>query len=234
MRDLPILFRRYRLIIWPFVSGLASLVILVSVIIPQFLAYIHTQGEIAKTQDNLTSLEAKAAELEDFDEAVARRDLQVAFSVLPISQDVPTSLTILQDLVRKSGLELKNTNYASTRQVGGKESYQLQVTVNGPVTAIRDFLLRLEDSPQIFRVESINVHFLKTLAAAEADLPITIFYEAASPVSGDVNKPLPKLSDKERELLNHYSALTQAVQPVTVTTPEVAPDVPLGKLDPFQ
>lgn len=232
MKELKIYYHKYHLIIWPVATGLSSLIVLALVIFPQLLAYLNTRGEISKAQTSLSAMEVKAEELENFDDSSAKERLQVALSVLPISQDVPVSLSVLQGLVRGAGLELKNTAYSSSPPVGGKASFQLQVTVMGPISGVRNLLLSMEDAPQIFQIQSINIRFLKTVSAVEADLPISVFYESPPRAVGDINKPITQLSQKEKDLLDHYSQIIAALH--SLTLPEATASVRFGKTDPFQ
>lgn len=231
MDEIKDIYRRYKLIIWPVFSGLASVIILALVIVPQFFSYLKIKDQISLTENHSSKLDAKAAELEQFDQSVTKRKLETAFTVLPSDQDVPKSLAILQSIVRSSALELKSTNFVSSRKGKGKESFQLTITVSGPIGMIRSFLLTLKDSPQIFQVESINIKFLRTGSVVEAAIPISVFYEGISQVQSKPDQPLPKLTQDEEELLLKFSKITAGLEG---SSSAVSESVPLGKSDPFE
>ncbi len=232
MDELKNIYRQYKLIIWPVLSGVASIIILALVIIPQFMSYLQVKDEINKTQNHSSRLEAKASELEQFDESAAKKNLQTAFTVLPEDQDVPKSLAILQSLVKASALELKNTNFISTsKNSGGKSSFQLNLTVAGPIPLIRNFLLSLKGAPQIFQVESISIKFENMGSAVEATIPISVFYQNVSKTVTNSDQPVPQLSNDEIELLDKLSKITVGLE---ASSSAVSASVPLGKSDPFQ
>ncbi|MBI4037368.1 type 4a pilus biogenesis protein PilO [Candidatus Daviesbacteria bacterium] len=224
-------YTRHKLLIWSVGSGLASVIILTLVIIPQFLSYLQIQNQISSIKDRSSSLEVKASELESFDSSAISKDLQVVFAVLPTSQDVPKTVTVLQTLVKNAGLELKSVSFTSAGKTADKSSIQISLTVEGPINLVRNFLISLKDAPQVIQVESIGVQMQRMGGAATADLPLSIYYEDAPKNIGSLDQPLPKLTADEEKLLNQLSNIAV---PLTNYLDATASSVPLGKTDPFQ
>ena len=196
-----------------------------------------------------------AIELENIDELSTQEDLKVVFEILPIEQGVPQAMTILQDMVAKSGLELKSTTFGSggsSKQASGEDNFKFNIAVSGQINLLRDFLMKIQNSPRIFQVESIGVQFQKTEGVVEADIPLSVFYQSASGDMGSMNQPLPKLSDKDKELLKKLSQIisqsnvsmsdlenipeaTTAANFMENNDEEIVPgSIPLGKPDPFE
>lgn len=222
------LYSKYKAWIWPAGSGVASVVILALVIIPQLLNYFTVDGQISKTRRKIDVLETKAAGLENIDQAKMKKDLDTVFRVLPVDQGVPEAITTLQQIVNQSGLSLKSISYGSSKN---DNSFNLSMTVVGQVPSVRSLLLKLKESPRVFRIEGITAVFQKSLSAAEVEIPITVFYEPTSQASGELDQPVPSLSQPEEELLKN---LAQSVDsyfrlPGEATTSSL----PLGKADPF-
>ena len=148
------LYVRYKAWIWPIGSGIASIIILALVIVPQLLDYFTVNGQISKTRNQINTLDAKAAGLERIDQVRLTKDLDTVFSVLPPDQRVPEAITTLQQIVNQSGLKLQNISYGSSKN---ENSFGLSMTVVGQVASVRSLLLKLKESPRVFQVEGINI-----------------------------------------------------------------------------
>lgn len=230
MKILSVFYLKYKHVILPLLSGLAFIVILAFVIIPQLASYLKINNEISQKKHQSSQLEAKAAQLEQINDEQMTNDLKVVFSVLPPSQDVPLSLTILQEIINKSQLSLTSTSFAAPLKEGKEGSFRLNVTVAGQISAIRDLFINLQDAPQMFQVQSIKVQFVKN-SNVEAELPITVFYELPSK-PGLLDESVSSLNDDEKNLLAQLGRLV----PVNFNSPDEGnlSSIPLGKTDPFE
>lgn len=225
---------KYQPIIWPMAIGIASLVILGLVIIPQLLTYINTRGKISKMQDHLSLLEAKAVELSRVNDSEMRPALQTVFTILPTDQDVPYSLVILQGLINQSGLSLTGTSYSASSRAAPKGSFILNLSVGGSLVSLQEFIENLHSAPQLFQIESVNIHFNGSDQIVDADIPVSVFFEADPKSRGVIDQPVSKLTDQEIALLNKLSGQinqlkTGFVDPVTATS-----SVIMGKVNPFE
>lgn len=226
------IYQKYRIVILPVLTGLASLVIIVFVIIPHFLTYLDVRKQISGTMDDTAFLVAKAEELQNIDEAATRKDLQTVFTVLPSVQEVPQAMSVLQGLVQKSGLGLISTVYVSSgAAASGGNNFGLNLTVNGPLSQVKSFLSYLQAAPRMFQVQSVNVRFQRGSSGAEVEVPIRVFFSPESGSIGSIDKPLPQLTGEEEILL---SKLTAAVGEAGAPAESTSSAVPLGKSDPFQ
>lgn len=233
MQVLTEVYAKYKLLIWPVVTGIASVVILVLVVIPQLLTYLNIRSQISDIINRSGKLEAKAQSLEAIDENVSEENLKLVFAVLPSDRNVPSAVTVLQSLIARSGLTLKSTSYSSAARGSSKDSFQLNVTVTGQISGVRSFLISLKDSGRVFQVESISVRFQKSGSQVEAEIPITVFYSASLGKAGALDTEPPKLNDKEEKLLMDLSRL---VAPGTLGGggEASASSVPIGKSNPFE
>lgn len=240
LEKLKVFYQKYKLILWPISSGLACLIIIFFVIIPQFTEYLGIKSKINDLQKRSDSLEVKAQELEELDDVNVKRNLQIAFTVLPTSPDIPQVMIVLQDIIGKSDLSLKNTNYSTSVNTSAKGSFQLTVSVVGQLSSIRRFLINLKEAPLVFQIESIKAQFNHDGSLVEAEIPIQAFYESNIGVSNALDQPIPKLSNEELNLMSNLAArapsLSYDVEELAdLGTIEQASDsaVPLGKADPF-
>lgn len=228
------LYVKYSYIIWPVMVGLSSIIILALVIIPQFLTYLNVKNQINQTQNKSQNLEAKASELEIINDVSTQKDLKVVFSILPMDQDVPNAMIVLQDLITRSGLDLRSTTFGSSKQVAGKNSFQLNITVSGQIQLLRDFLIQLQNSSRLFQVESISVQFQKDKGTIEADIPLSVYYQPTLGEIGPLSQPLPKFSDKNEELLSKLTTIINQANKSLNLAEASSSSVPMGKSDPFQ
>jgi Tfp pilus assembly protein PilO len=233
----PLLLKK-RHVIMPALTVLAVLAVIVLVVAPQVLGYFATGEEIASKSNRVTSLEVKAAELENLNSLEFQEGLQVVSTVLPPDSDIPGAVAELQDLVRSSGLELVGISYVPLDK--NAKSFQLSVNVSGSLLQIRSLLIALQSAPRIYQVQTITLRQVET--KTEASIPITVFFGGVSPKSPGADAPLALLTDEERELLNRIRTNLN-VTPVSSqsnnstssaqSVPVDPANIPLGKPDPF-
>lgn len=221
---------KYKILLWPIITGISFLVILTFVIIPQIGAYLDIRNQIFGLRGRSNSLEVKAEELNIIDSSKMQKDLQTALTVLPQNPDVPEALLTLQETILKSGLILKDTSYVATGNAGRASSFLLNITVLGQINSLRNFLINLQTSPRVFQVEAISVKFQQG-ALMEAEIPVSVFYHPLTPVSTNIDQEAPKLSEKEEKLLTDLAKMVSA--PI-LNASESATFVPLGKTNPFE
>ncbi|RJP46028.1 MAG: hypothetical protein C4584_02320 [Armatimonadetes bacterium] len=223
-------YLKYKFLLWPVISGLASVVILITVIIPQVFAYFNSKEEIGKIENRLGVLEAKAQELGNLDGEKLDKDLKVAFSILPTTESVPQAMAALQEQVNKSGLILKNTSYASSRRSTSQSNFLLSIAVTGSMEEIRSFLINLQESPRVFQVQSISARFIKGEDLVEAEIPIIVLFQNSTVQTIKLDQPVQKLSTIEEDLLGKLEK--RIPYSVSATNQELS-TVSLGKANPF-
>ncbi|MDO8498441.1 MAG: hypothetical protein Q7S44_01520 [bacterium] len=232
MEKIKELYLRYKLIVWPFCVGLSSLAILVLVVIPQLFAYLNIQNEITELEKRTSTLEVKAQNLQQVDDAANRENLQIALTILPREADVPQSMAVLQSVIGESELLLKNAAYVPSRiSEGGKSNFLFDVEIVGSVESVKDFLANLQESPRVFQVGQISAQFQRD-GLMDVTLPIAVFYDPTMNVGNlSPDKPIPQLSDKEKALL---AKLTKLIPKAVSLSQTDTSSVPLGKNDPFE
>ncbi|MDO8429128.1 MAG: hypothetical protein Q7S88_00680 [Candidatus Daviesbacteria bacterium] len=237
-------YQEYRLIIWPVVITISSVVILIMVVIPQIFSYISSGEEIAGVITQVEALENKALQLQSINELQISQDLEVAYTVLPIEGDIPQSVVILQSIAAKSGLQVTGVHFNQGQLIdkingedlkSAKGSYNINLTVIGTPDQIKQFLTNLKLAPKIFQVDSISAVFKKSALSLEVEIPIMVFFESPPATIGNVSDPVPALTKKEEELLTVLSQVVPTYNQIIATTSAQVDvsSVPLGKIDPF-
>ncbi|MCL5783881.1 MAG: hypothetical protein M1142_00800 [Patescibacteria group bacterium] len=225
---------RYKFIILPVVVGFCSITVIILVVIPQFMSYFKVQKEIGDLRTRTGVLESKAKDLESVDPADTQQKLQIALTVLPTDQDVLTTVDVLHNLIIKEGLSVQNTDYSLSRQTSGRGNFRIGVTVSGPLASVRNLLIDLQNSSQVFQVESINTTF-RPGGIVDVELPLSVYYENTPSQLGNIDQPVPKLTDKDKQLLQDLAAaVDRANQMALSLVPATSSAVPLGKIDPFE
>lgn len=233
MEELKIYYIKYKQFVFPILTVVASLIIIVFVIMPELKSYTNIREQINTLQKRTDNLEVKAEELGKIDPDTSQQNIKVAFTILPADQDVPRAMATLQDAINQSGLVLKSTAYSGSGNVAGKSSFLLNVSVLGRLSSVRDFLVKLQETPRLYQVESLAAQFQSTGDVVEASLPIAVFYEQVPGNIGTLDHPAPKLTDSEEQMLaNFYRYIPRSYLENELDSSASA--VPLGKLDPFE
>lgn len=225
-------YEKYKLLIWPIFVVAVTIGVTAMVVVPQFLDYLRLREEITVINDKSASLEQRALKMEEINQIAVEDGLKVVFTILPADQDVSEALTSLEDLVNRSGLILKTVTYASAKKAAAdKDSFQLNTSVLGPISSVRDFLINLKEGSRVFRVDSISARFQQDGMIVESDIPVSVFYSpSVSAANVVLEQPVPQLSQKEGQLL---SKLSNAI-PRSQATVSSEVSVPLGKTNPFE
>lgn len=223
----------YRLYIFPGVVALSSLILIVFVIFPQTAKLLGNQ----KTQGDLFNksklLEVKAQELETFDEEDLSRKVGVALNLYPPDQDFGNVIGLLQAITNQVGFSILTLNLGGNTAKGKGQSYSLKVEVAGPKSLLPLLLSNIENSNRLLRVSSVDIAS-KDGQTADVNLGIEALYAAVPNTVGSLDSPLPKLSQKEEELITKL--VTSAPALISKETPEgpQSPTFPKGKANPFE
>lgn len=236
------LYSRYRNIIFPVLVGLAGMVLIVLVIIPQISGYFKSQDDAKKTQSRLEVLEVKAAELVNLPEEDLKQKLQSAVLALPTTKDYTSVIGLIQRLSVESGVTLQSVNLDTGRTASLSEanSYAVNIEIASSKSGFDAFLKRIEDGPALMKVGSIEVDSAGSDGSVTASIVIDVFFSPTPKNLGSVETPLPKLSEEEQQLASELESKV-ALVPVSAPPPSgeitgqpPANILPRGKANPFE
>lgn len=225
------IYYRYNVFLIPVVVGIICIGILAFVVVPQTLDYFKERTKIEELLNRIGLLNDKTVELKTVDEGTVNNDLVTALTVLPIDKDVPQAMDVLQGLINKSNLVLKNTAYSSSSKSNGKNGFTFTISVVGSLSSIKNFMSELQNAARIFKVESAALTFQGTGSLVEASIPLTVFYEPAPKTLITADQPIQKITNSDQELI---TTLLQSINQSENQSTVSASSVPLGKSDPFQ
>lgn len=229
-------YSKYKVIIYPFVVGVASLSLIILVILPQIRGYFNSKEDEKLMQNRLKSLEIKAEELEAIPEESLRRRVLSATVALPSEKDYTSIIGLLQRLTAEAGVNLESVTLDSggVKETTGASSFGVKIDVSAGSSSFDEFLKKIESSPAVLKIGSLT-----TDASVEnvisGSLVIDVFYSPAPKALGSVDSPLPKLTEEEEVLAQELvSSIAIAPAVSTTTSEQPAKLPPRGKANPFE
>lgn len=223
-------YQKYKLIIFPMVVTLSSLILIVFVIYPQTAKLISGSRQEAEFRAKSKFLEAKAETLENFDEADLSRKVDYALSSLPADRDFGNIIGLLQRLVSEASFTITSLTLAQqTSEKGETQSYLVRLQVLGPKELLLTLVNGIENSTRIMKVNTIEINSTRDGKVVDANLAIEVFFSPLPSSFGTVDSPLPEISSKDEELILRLAT--------TVSTQEISrPTIlgPRGKSNPFE
>lgn len=227
--DFKSVYIKYKIFLIPVVVSLASLSIIALVIVPQTIEYFNAHGKISQIEQKKSFVEAKVEELENINESLYIKNLQVAYIALPKDREIPESMLILQNLISEASLNLDSIRVLGTGLGGtAQSSYQLGIVVSGTLSSIKDLFIKLQNSPRIFKVENYSVQL--SGSAAETDITLTTYFDPTNITSQPPDQQLPRLTDQEQQILTKLSKASQYIP----SQESISASVEFGKADPFE
>lgn len=224
-------YQTYRLYIFPGIVALSSLILVLFVIYPQTIKLINNQQVQGEVLSRSNFLEAKAQALESYDFEDLNKKVNFAVGSYPTEKDFVFSINLLQGLISQSGFNVISLNLGSNSgQNSDLQSYNLRVQVQGPIILFPTLLSRIENSPRIMKVSTIEVNSEKDPQKATADLVVDVYYSSAPKEFGNINSELPELSPEDEAVISKL-----AKSGTSILQPPISSQIgPRGKENPFE
>lgn len=224
-------YTTYRIFIFPAIVALSSLILIVSVIIPQFLALLTNQKNASDLLARSKSLEVKAQTLETFDSSDLERKLNYALSSLPEDKDFATVLGLIQNLAVQSGFSVTSISLGSSAaKLANAQSYSIRLDVVGAKSLLDILFSNLEGSTRLMKVSNIDLTNSPNQQAVNASITLDILYSPLPTNFGSIDSPLPEVSDKDEQLISKLAKSTapSLSSPTNISLP------PRGRANPFE
>lgn len=218
-------YSKHKLLVFPAVVAISSLILIVFVILPQTLRLITNQSTSEDLLNKSRVLEAKAAELDSLDEQDLSKKVQYALGVYPADKDFGNVMGILQTITSQAGFSIISLNLGDQ----STQSYKITLQITGPKTLLPLLLASLEEAPRLIRVDNLEISSASVGRGVEAKLNLNILYSPAPASFGSVDSPLPILSEEDEGLLATLAGNRALPEKVVeeVSTPR-------GKANPFE
>lgn len=221
-------YLNYRLYIFPVIVVLSCLILIIFVIYPQITKLVQNQKLQGQILNKSKFLDAKVEALEGYDSADLNQKVNFAINSYPTEQDFVSAIGVLQNLATQSGFNIVSINLGSgSNKAGNTQSYTLRLDISGPQTLIPLLLSNIEDSPKLMRVNSLDSGGGSQGAIS---LNVDILYAPAPKEFGNVDSPLPELSQKDQEIMTKLAKTGASVFQLQ-TASQLGPR---GKANPFE
>lgn len=221
-------YAKNKIIAYPLMVGVAALVIIIFVIIPQLGGLLSTQDTINKSTERLKILEVKAEDLKEADEGSINKKLQTAIVALPEDKDFTTVISLMRILVAESSMELTSLQLGQLQGgISNLNGFSVKLEVKGPIQTFSNLLKTIENSSRVMRISGIEVSVVGGNTAS-ATVSINIFYSPFPNDLGNIEVSLPKLNQEEENLLANIAKSQIASLSATPVF------LPRGKVNPFE
>lgn len=231
MKVLTDFYLKYQLFIKPLLVSIFCVTVIYLVLIPQIGAFTSTNGNLASSQTKLGILQVKASELDSLDKELYIKNLQLVLTALPEDRQVAQALVVVQDTLNRDGLVLENAKLLSGAGDKNQRSYQLQLVVRGDISKVRQFLLDLKKAPRLVQILDVNSQTGTSGLEIESQLTLEIFYGPLPKTLGEIDQPIPKLTDNDQQVIANIAKAVQTTG--ALGSLESSSSSSLGKADPF-
>ena len=219
--DINTLKSNYKTLIYPSVVGLASLIIIIFVIVPQLQGFLSGQDDLKLKQARLNTLEVKAKELESFNQEAYTEKLLNAFYYLPVDKDYSNIIGIFRELTASAGMSLNSLHPGSGPAAN---SYSVKADIVGQTSSLGAMLEAIEKSPRVMKLESVETS--TSTSGLNATLTVSVYYDAPPQSLGAIDVPLPKLTEQDQVVLSSLTPPSAQSGSTTIVLPS-------GKSNPF-
>jgi Tfp pilus assembly protein PilO len=233
IEDIVGIYQRYKIVIFPVLVGVLSVVIGYTIIYHQISLYISGNDEISRLKDRITRLTTKAQTLSSLDTSNLQTELDTSLTALPADKDLANLIGLIQSQAAVNNVILVT---ASVGQTGGDPKakfnpFILTLEVGGSTVNFRNFVNSLEKTPRVMRVATLNVSPSIASSAASATTAVELYYAPTPSEVGAIDAPVPTISQSEQDILDNLSSESTVVPTVGGAPVD---SVPQGKANPFQ
>lgn len=226
------IYQKYRLILFPGITAISSVVLIVLVIFPQlskFMSNNTAYNDIVKKND---FLEVKAIDLEVVNEVDLKQKLDTSLVALPANKDITEIIGIIQSIIAQSGFVLSSLQFGEDISIGGQSAFKVKLDIAGSATVLNVLLSNIESSYRPMKIDTIDISNPKNSDNINGTLTINVFYAPIPNTLGSIDAPVPKLSEKEEEIISTLArSTTVATENTNISIGNFAPR---GKINPFE
>lgn len=258
MKDIKEYFESLKVCLIPVVVGLVILALLLKIVKPKINEIFVLRSDINLAREKLSRLTEKEATLTSFDQEVLEKQFLVANEALPSDQDVPGFLAQMERLAQESGVLIENVSLIGgklatpsaekeSKVLGetsekipsekGEAEFKGKVILKGVLADIFKFLSKMDGSRRVVNPEKIYLTVppsdKATPSAVTAQLTLRVYWHPLPATLGKVDEPLPKLSQKDKEVLEKIENLAFLSKPLPISPRFGVEATPSARLSPF-
>ncbi len=224
-------YNQYRSAIFMVATGVASLVLIGVLIVPQILVLVDSNKAYQEITNKSKALEVKAADLQKINGEELKRKLDTSLIVLPAGKDLNDTINLMQGIVKNSGFELKSLNFVEVSE--DKKAFGVKLEVAGSKDTLNKLLTSLEGSYRPIRVRTLDMISPKAGNTISGTLGVDVFILPISNTIAAVDAPMPEITTQDEELITSLEQQT-ARAGIRVETMQSTNLPSRGKLNPFE
>lgn len=223
------LYYKYRFYIFPVVVVICSVVLLAVVIYPQARKIMDISKAQVDTDGKAAQVKAKVDALNSLNSSDLTTQMNVLLTVLPEDKDYPGLIQILKNTILSRGLILVDFQVGGSGSAAAKSSglYTVMISLKGTKSAVDDFISSVEALPRMIRIQNLDFNLGKAPDIVTANITLNIFYAPAPTAVGAVDSPLPKLTEKDQQMVALFT------RGINLSSPPVSTSSAKGKADLF-
>lgn len=230
-KEIKKLYREYRFIIFPALTGAVCLLLIALIVVPQTLSFFNNQESLRASEEKHQFLSEKAQTLSSLNEVDLKNKTEVMVSVLPDDKDYSTILGLIQSITSATGFVITSFQIGApfTDTSTGTLGFNIKVEITGQQENFKNLLNGLENSKQVLKLSGVEINDQGNATRLETVVSIDAYYAPLPKAIGALNAPLPELTAEDLALLTKYSRLvdTRAATSTFSASPK-------GKLNPFE
>ncbi len=231
-KELLIVYNKYKIIIFPVLVGIASLLIIVLIIIPQVGEYFKGRETLFSTQSKANDLDKKNKALQNLNLSDLQQKLVIATQAFPINKEFPGVVSLIQKLTADQSLSLSSLQISqSSASRSDAPSFTVKFEIAGNQFAVNSLLNQIEKSSRVIKVTTLDVSSTANKNVS-ASIAVDAFYGPTPTALGALDEPLSPITTDENNILSNLSAA--ASSNISVVPAQDFSGQPRGKVNPFE
>ncbi len=205
------LYRHYKDYLLPVGIILASIVILLLIIIPQFQQYFISSRELNDEAQKLQVLKNNYNFLLNLDDSQSNADLKTLSVVLPSDKDFAGIVNAISYASAKTGVSVGdfefsvgNLSGATQGGVSASPSIKIDINLSGDFKSMMQFITELYKTAPASEVTDITIN------SGAGDITVFFYYKPLVAQNVDDTLPIAALSDKDLALIKTVSSWNNA------------------------
>jgi len=221
---------------FPILIGTTIFLLTITLFRSTLLNYFKLKSENDRLEQKLAVLKRKSQLLQSLDRNEIERRVKKLEEVFPSEKPVINLIASLNQISQQEGVTFRGIQLEPGRIVkytseeGGKQAdlvtnelqdFTINFNIQGKLSAVTSFISRLEKAAPLMKIESLSL----SLDGSNCSLAVRVYYQTLPEILGVLDKPVPLLTENEKEILNEI-ATYQKVELIKTT-------VPVGKANIF-
>lgn len=223
------IYSKYKLILFPAVIVIVTILIGYFVLFPQIGNLISSQDKITEISRKVKVLNEKVKKLESLDEQDLKDKLAIVLNTLPQEADFAKTLSIIQTLAVQYQFIIVSFQTGRSDDKSLKlASYGVSLDLSGPKDQVERFIESINTNFRMMRTGRLDINIPQGGNDATTTLSVDVYFSQIPTSIGAVDAPLAELTNQDEELINEL----ESSQPIIAE--EFIPLGPRGKPNPFE